>query len=98
MVFLSDTDPDYLAEILDYTETAEHDDCPDSLASLIRIHKKKGRNWKDVVFLSDTDPDYLAEILDYTETAEHDDCPDSLASLIRIHKKKGRVHTIEGGI
>lgn len=41
--FLSDTDPDYLAEILDYTETAEHDDCPDSLASLIRIHKKKGR-------------------------------------------------------
>lgn len=43
VVFLSDTDPDYLAEILDYTETAEHDDCPDSLASLIRIHKKKGR-------------------------------------------------------
>lgn len=43
VVFLSDTDPDYLAEILDYTETAEHDDCPDSLASLIRIHKRKGR-------------------------------------------------------
>lgn len=30
------TDPAYLAQILDYTEHAEHDDAPDSIASLIR--------------------------------------------------------------
>ena len=36
IVFLSTTDSDYLNEILDYTEDAEHDDAPDSLASLIR--------------------------------------------------------------
>ena len=34
--FLEDTDPEYLSEILDYSENAEHDDCPDSLASAIR--------------------------------------------------------------
>ena len=35
--FLEDTDPDYIDQILDYTEQAEHDDAPDSLASIIRI-------------------------------------------------------------
>lgn len=35
-IWLSETDPDYLSEILDYTENAEHDDSPDSYASLIR--------------------------------------------------------------
>lgn len=34
--FLEDTDPDYINEILDYTEDAEHDDAPDSLASILR--------------------------------------------------------------
>lgn len=34
--FLEDTDPDYINEILDYTEDAEHDDSPDGLASMIR--------------------------------------------------------------
>lgn len=34
--FLEDTDPDYINEILDYTEDAEHDDAPDSLASALR--------------------------------------------------------------
>lgn len=34
--FLEDTDPDYINEILDYTEDAEHDDSPDSLASIMR--------------------------------------------------------------
>lgn len=33
--WLEGTDPDYLNEILDYTENAEHDDSPDSAASLI---------------------------------------------------------------
>ncbi len=37
IVFLSGTDEAYLTEILDYTETAEHDDAPDSAASLCRI-------------------------------------------------------------
>lgn len=34
--FLESTDPDYINEILDYNENAEHDDAPDSVASLIR--------------------------------------------------------------
>lgn len=39
--FLDATDPEYIAEILDYTEHAQHDDCPDSLASAIRQLGKK---------------------------------------------------------
>lgn len=42
IVFLEETDPDYINEILDYTENAEHDDSPDSLSSIIR--KLKGKN------------------------------------------------------
>jgi hypothetical protein len=43
IVFLEDTDPDYINEILDYTENAEHDDSPDSLASIIRRLKGKSK-------------------------------------------------------
>lgn len=43
IVFLEDTDPEYINEILDYTENAEHDDSPDSLASIIRKVKGKKR-------------------------------------------------------
>lgn len=39
--FTEDTDPEYIAEILDYNEHAPHDDCPDSLASAIRQLGKK---------------------------------------------------------
>lgn len=39
--FLSDTDPEYINEILDYTEFAEHDDSPDSAASIIRKFENK---------------------------------------------------------
>lgn len=39
--WLDDTDPDYMNEILDYTENAEHDDAPDSAASLIRQIKSR---------------------------------------------------------
>ena len=42
--FLEDTDPEYINEILDYTEDAEHDDSPDSLASLLRKLTGK-RKW-----------------------------------------------------
>ena len=34
--FVEETDPDYINEILDYTENAAHDDSPDSLSSLLR--------------------------------------------------------------
>lgn len=34
--WLSDTDPEYVNEILDYTENAEHDDAPDSAACMMR--------------------------------------------------------------
>ncbi|MDN5411115.1 MAG: terminase family protein [Lactococcus sp.] len=36
IIFIKGTDPDYINEILDYTENAEHDDAPDSLATAIR--------------------------------------------------------------
>lgn len=36
VVFVDGTDPEYINQICDYNENAEHDDCPDSLASLIR--------------------------------------------------------------
>ena len=39
--FTEDTEPEYIAEILDYSEHAQHDDCPDSLASAIRQMGKK---------------------------------------------------------
>lgn len=37
VVFLSGTDPEYIAQIMDYTEEAEHDDAPDSAACVCRI-------------------------------------------------------------
>lgn len=37
VVFVRGTDPAYIQQILDYNEDAEHDDAPDSLASLIRL-------------------------------------------------------------
>ncbi len=36
VVFVQGTDKEYIDQICDYNENAEHDDCPDSLASLIR--------------------------------------------------------------
>lgn len=38
--WLDETDPEYLNMILDYTEHAQHDDPPDSAASLIRVFEK----------------------------------------------------------
>lgn len=40
IVWLEDTDPEYINEILDYSEHAEHDDSPDSAASLLRKMSK----------------------------------------------------------
>lgn len=36
VVFVEGTDEEYINQILDYNENAEHDDAPDSLASIIR--------------------------------------------------------------
>ena len=36
VIFVEGTDEEYINQICDYNENAEHDDCPDSLASLIR--------------------------------------------------------------
>ncbi len=35
--FLEGTDPEYIAQILDYTIHAEHDDAPDSAACICRV-------------------------------------------------------------
>jgi hypothetical protein len=36
IVWLEGTDPDYIDEIMDFTEDAEHDDCPDSASCVCR--------------------------------------------------------------
>ena len=41
IVFMSDTDKEYMNQILEYNENAEHDDAPDSLASLLRCATQK---------------------------------------------------------
>lgn len=41
VVFVTGTDEEYIQQILDYNENAEHDDAPDSLASIIRRLWKK---------------------------------------------------------
>lgn len=43
VVFVKGTDQDYINQICDYTEDAEHDDAPDSLASILRKLSKKKR-------------------------------------------------------
>ena len=40
IVFLEGTDQEYIDQILDYTEHAEHDDAPDSAATVCRILEK----------------------------------------------------------
>jgi predicted phage terminase large subunit-like protein len=48
VVFVEGTDREYIEQICDYTIDAEHDDAPDSLASLIRqLWNKKDKNKVD---------------------------------------------------
>ena len=42
VVFVAGTDAEYINQVCDYNEDAEHDDAPDSLASAIRLLWKKG--------------------------------------------------------
>lgn len=44
IIWLEETDADYINEILDYTENAQHDDSPDSASCMIRKFKGK-REW-----------------------------------------------------
>ena len=41
VIFVEDTDPEYIEQIVDYTEDAEHDDAPDSAACLARLLYRK---------------------------------------------------------
>ena len=41
VIFVEGTDPEYIEQILDYTEDAEHDDAPDSAAVLARLLYRK---------------------------------------------------------
>lgn len=45
--FVEGTDAEYIQQILDFNENVEHDDCADSLASLMRVYdKKKNENYQ----------------------------------------------------
>lgn len=46
VIFVEGTDPEYINQICDYTENAEHDDAPDSAASIVRVfwNKKESDN------------------------------------------------------
>lgn len=43
IVFVEGTDPEYINQVCDWTEDAEHDDAPDSMASLLRVILAKRR-------------------------------------------------------
>lgn len=51
VIFVEGTDPKYIEQICDYNEDAEHDDCPDSLASLIRIMSRRKNETTDGLFM-----------------------------------------------
>ena len=44
LIFVEGTDTEFINQICDYFEDAEHDDAPDSVASLARIFYKKGKS------------------------------------------------------
>lgn len=50
VIFVQGTDPEYIEQIADFNDNAEHDDAPDSLASLIRVmpNKKKAEGYKSL--------------------------------------------------
>ena len=48
--WLEGTDPEYLNQIMDYTEEAEHDDAPDSAACVCRLFDRKGLTTYNSIF------------------------------------------------
>lgn len=53
VIFVAGTDSEYINQICDYNENAEHDDAPDSLASLVRkmYNKRDGNDGGELVSL-----------------------------------------------
>ena len=50
IVWLEGTDREYLAQIMDYTEDAEHDDAPDSAAVVCRYYdRRSGKPYKSIL-------------------------------------------------
>lgn len=41
VIFVEGTDPEYINQILDYTDSAEHDDAPDSAACIARYYDRR---------------------------------------------------------
>ena len=50
VIFVEGTDEKYIDQICEYSENAEHDDCPDSLSSLIRAIGGK-KTYEESIFL-----------------------------------------------
>lgn len=47
VIFVTGTDKEYIDQVCDYNENAEHDDAPDSLASTVRLlYNKKSEEYK----------------------------------------------------
>lgn len=56
VIFVEGTDDEYIAQILDYNEDAEHDDCADSASCLaMRLYKKAGIEIKSGIEMNITD-------------------------------------------
>lgn len=53
IVFVQGTDEEYIQQILDYNENAEHDDAPDSLASICRLLYSKSEEERHIPTMYD---------------------------------------------
>ena len=51
VIFVAGTDEEYINQVCEYNENAEHDDAPDSLASLIRLLWGKKEEQHSLVFM-----------------------------------------------
>ena len=51
VIFVEGTDPEFINQICDYNENAEHDDAPDSAASIVRVlrNKKDNSNYQSIL-------------------------------------------------
>ena len=51
IVWLEGTDKEYLAQIMDYTEDAEHDDAPDSASVICRYYdRRSGESYQSIIY------------------------------------------------
>ena len=52
VVFVAGTDPEYINQICEYNENADHDDAPDSAASIVRVlwgRKEDSGNYQSIL-------------------------------------------------